>query len=305
MNKEFLRKTPGGDSSSRDIFQTVQKILTQGKIDQSEAKAETGLIITEISGFRIEEILAGKEISPETVEKIKDVAKKRVETGAPIQHILGFAYFMNDKFFVDKNALIPRPETELLVRCAVETIRNIASKQNFQGNISVLDIGTGTGCIPVEISKALPDLPMELMGVDISTDALFVAIKNMEALGEQRRVIFRKSDIFSGLRPIDKFDVVVSNPPYIPLSAREELQDEVKNFDPELALFTKDEFGTEFYEKILKDAKKYLKPKGSVLFELGINQALIVQKLGQKYGFELKSVTKDLAGIERVIRFSA
>lgn len=325
-----------------NILRDVQEILAKGGVEPSEAKAEANLIVTEISGLRIEEILSGKRIADKTTSKILDIAEKRAKTGAPIQHLLHFAYFMGDKFFVDKNVLIPRPETELLVQCAVKTVQKITSAQEKQETINVLDIGTGTGCIPIEISKALPDIPMELMGVDISTDALRIAIKNMEALGEQRRVIFRKSDIFQGLREIDKFDIIISNPPYIPISAKETLQDEVKNFDPDLALFAPDKDGVEFYERILEGAKKHLKAcaaknittqstntesavaqdkaqntsakqdnkqKGYILFELGftngISQAEIVSKIALEKGYTIEFIEKDLSGIDRVICLSA
>ena len=289
---------------SGDILKTVREILMERNICAGEASAEANLIVTEVSGFRIEEILAGKEISEDAKAKIFDIARRRAETKEPIQHLLGFAYFMGDKFYVDENVLIPRPETELLVRSAVDVIRQNFATEAFSGTVNVLDIGTGTGCIPIEISKALPDVPMELMGVDISTDALRTAIKNMEALGEQRRVIFRK---FKGIREIDKFDIIVSNPPYIPLSARETLQDEVKNFDPALALFTSDKDGVEFYTRILKDAKNHLKPKGYVLFELGftngISQSAIVSEIADNCGFTVQFIEKDLSGTDRVIGF--
>ncbi len=294
------------------MIRQVEKILTQGGIEKSEARAEAELIVTEISGLKIEKILilsSGEEFSDSIKAKILNIAEQRIKTKAPIQHILGFAYFMGDKFFVDKNVLIPRPETELLVNCAAKIGRKITSAKGFQGPLNILDIGTGCGCIPIEISKSLSDVPLEAMGVDISTDALRVAIKNMETLGEQRRVIFRKSDVFSGLRPIDKFDIIVSNPPYIPISARLTLQNEVKNFDPDLALFAPDKDGVEFYKRILEGAKKHLKPNGYVLFEIGftnsISQAPIVSALGEQNGFKLEFIEKDLAGIERVMCFCA
>ena len=342
--EENTFNSPDKSISGSDMFRNVQEILMQSGISNGEARAEANLIITEISGFRIEEILAGalkNGFSEDIKTKIFDISQQRAKTRAPIQHLLGFAYFMGNKFFVDKNVLIPRPETELLVQCAVRIVRKITqkniSRQGFKETINILDIGTGTGCIPIEISKNLPDIPSEAMGVDISTDALRTAIKNMEVLGEQRRVIFRKSDIFSGLRPIDKFDIIVSNPPYIPISARETLQDEVKNFDPDLALFAYDKDGVEFYTKILEDAKIHLKacavhnpaakdikntagynnpPKNTVanqkksyiLFELGctngISQAEIVSKTALKKGYKIEFIEKDLSGIERVICLS-
>lgn len=316
------------------MLRRVEKILTDGGIEKNEARAEAKLLVCEVLGFSVEEILAGKMAQndvdgannahrrvctngeAEIMDKILDLAKKRVETKAPIQHILGFSYFMGDKFFVDENVLIPRPETELLVQSTVEIVQN--NFKDYKKTLSILDIGTGTGCIPCEISKMLLDkgfCDVEIMGVDISTDALHVAIKNMEALGQQRRVIFRKSDIYSGLRPIDKFDIIVSNPPYIPISARETLQDEVKNFDPDLALFAADDMGVEFYERIINGAKKHLKAldnndfeSGYLLFELGftngVSQAPIVSKIAQAHGFKIEFVREDLAGIKRVICFS-
>ena len=138
------------------------------------------------------------------------------------------------------------------------------------------------------------------MGVDISLEALGIAIENINKLDLVRKVILRKSDVYSKIRPIEKFDLIVSNPPYIPLNQKENLQDEVKNFDPDLALFAPDKDGIEFYSRIIKDAKNCLKPNGFIAFELGINQANLVQEL-LKEEFQNIEITKDLAGIERVI----
>ena len=130
----------------------------------------------------------------------------------------------------------------------------------------------------------------------------------MEALGQERRVVFRKSDIFSSIYDNEKFDLIVSNPPYIPLFAKDCLQNEVKNFDPDIALFAKDENGVEFYEKILSGAKKHLKSGGYVIFELGctngIMQSNIVSKIAKDNGYILKFIEQDLSKIDRIIGFS-
>lgn len=325
------------------MIKKIEKFFIENGIEKNEAKAEANLIVCEISGMAIESILSGNKIQNE--DEIWNVAEKRAKTKAPIQHILGFAYFMGDKFFVNENVLIPRPETELLVSKTVEIAKKVRgfkqtgimqnaakldtrkitkdvisqrspkepdknkmtnSDKKQAETLTILDIGAGSGCIGIEISKLLEfDKDIEIMGVDISTDALQTAIKNMESLGAQRRVIFRKSDIFSGLRPMDKFNIIVSNPPYIPLPDKENLQNEVKNFEPHLALFAKDKDGIEFYKQILKDAKKHLKTPGYVLFELGINQAEKVVNIAQEYGFKLEFIEKDLSEIERVICFLA
>lgn len=295
------------------MIREVERLLIRGGVEALEAKAEAKLICCEVSGLKIEEILSGKEISKPVKCEILSVVQKRISSKAPIQHLLGFGYFMGDKYSVNKDVLIPRPETELVVRAAVDIVRK---KLSIKGDrkISILDIGTGSGCIACEISKALHGVDLEIMGVDISTDALRTAIKNMEALGQERRVVFRKSDIFSGLRPVDKFDIIVSNPPYIPLSARETLEDEVKNFDPELALFAPDNDGILFYKRIIEGAKNHLKPaddgqKRYLIFEIGYTGGVLqsekVLKIAQDNGFNLENIECDLSGIERMICFSS
>ena len=131
--------------------------------------------------------------------------------------------------------------------------------------------------------------------------AIMVAIENANKHDVIRKVIFRKSDIYSKIRDIEKFDLIVSNPPYIPLKDKENLQNEVKNFDPEIALFTSDELGIEFYKKIIEGSKKYLKEGGSIAFEMGINQSLFIENMFVENDFKNIKITKDLAGINRVI----
>ena len=201
---------------------------------------------------------------------------------------------MGEKYIVNNNVLIPRDETEILVNLSYELTKDLNEK------IDILDIGTGSGCIAIELAKKLSSKNVEILAVDISSDALRVAIDNANKFNVIRKVIFRKSDIFSKIRPIEKFDLIVSNPPYIPISEKNNLQAEV-NFDPETALFASDLDGIEFYKKIIIDAKAFLKPNGSVAFELGINQDGLVEKLLEDNGFKDIQIQPDLAGINRVI----
>lgn len=307
------------------MIKQVEKFFKENGIEANEARAEAEFLVCGISGLSIEEIITGNAV--QNADEIWALAEKRVKTNAPIQHIMGFAYFMGDKFFVNPDVLIPRPETEILVQKAVCAARRMGENQAGK-DLKILDIGTGSGCIAIEIAKNLPEFncidntygiagegaetvsgrTLEVIGVDISTAALRTAIKNMENLEQQRRVVFRKSDIFSSIYDNEKFDIIVSNPPYIPISAKDTLDDVVKNFDPALALFAKDKDGTEFYRRILEGAKKYLKPKGYVLFELGctngVSQSGIVAEIAEKQGFKLEFIEKDLSGIDRVICFS-
>lgn len=272
------------------MIKTVENILKQGEIEEYQAEAK--LIVLELSGCSYEQILMGCEIL--NSEKILEIAKKRIETKAPIQHLLGYSRFMGEKYIVNENVLIPRDETEILVNCAYDLIKN------HQNKLDILDIGVGSGCISCSLAKKLKDKEIEILGVDISTDAIEVAIENVSKLDLVRKVILRKSDIYSKIRPIEKFDLIISNPPYIPIKERNNLQNEVKNFDPELALFAQDDDGVEFYKKIIDGAVNCLKPNGFIAFELGINQAQIVKNMLEKY-FKNIQIVNDLAGIERVI----
>ena len=161
----------------------------------------------------------------------------------------------------------------------------------------VLDMCTGSGCIACMIAKLTNS---QAMGVDISTEAIHTAFKNMEKFGLYNRAIFRKSDIYSKIREDEKFDLIVSNPPYIPPKEKETIQEEV-SYEPDLALYTTDEKGLAFYEKIIKDAPKFLNKGGYLMFELGIGQSTSVAQLMKKAGFENIKVLKDLANIDRVI----
>ena len=276
------------------MIKEVEKILSDAGI--LEAKAEAKLIVKEISGLTTEDIALGKEITNK--DKILEVAYKRATTKAPIQHILGFSYFMGEKYIVNSNVLIPRDETEILVNKSYNILKNI------EGKIDVLDIGVGSGCISIELAKKLKQKNIEILGVDISPSALMVAIDNANRFDVIRKVIFRKSDIYSKIRPIEKFDLIVSNPPYIPINQKNSLQDEVKNFDPEIALFASDNEGIEFYKKIILNAKDFLKPNGFLAFELGINQSQPVKNLLEIEGFENIEIIKDLSDIDRVITAS-
>ena len=271
-------------------IQDIVKILTDSGIEQNEASVEVKLLLEHFAEYGVKDIIMGKKLSPEKLEFVKKKAELRANTKQPIQHIIGLADFMGEKFKVNSTVLIPRDETELLVRKAIKLINS----NNFQ---KVLDIGTGSGCIACMIAKHTNS---QVIGLDISTEALNVALDNASKLNLYNKAIFRKSDIFSNVKSGETFDVIVSNPPYIPPFEKDKIQTEVK-FEPEIALYTKDLEGLEFYEKITSEASKYLTKGGYLLFELGQGQSEKVFKIFEKYNFSEIEITKDLAGIERVI----
>ena len=267
------------------------KILVEANIPSNEAKIEVELILEKVTGKKLEELLFINEFDE---AQIMPYIKERIETKKPIQYILGYAHFMGEKFIVNDDVLIPRDETEILIR--------EVNKEIFKG-AKILDIGTGSGIIPCMVGKYSKEknLDVEILGADISNGAIHIALDNVKKLNLIRTCIFRKSDLFSNIRSDEKFDIIVSNPPYIPKKMYETIQEEVK-FEPYNALFTKDDKGLYFYEKIIADAPKFLKKGGFIFFELMQGQADDVFKLLSDNGFKNVQIIKDLANIERVIK---
>ena len=272
-----------------EIFKKVEKILQEAKIE--EYKKEAKLIILETSKQTIEEIIITSKVNNE--EEILKKASLRAETKKPVQYILGCQDFMGDRYIVNENVLIPRDETEILVNCAYNLIKDKNEK------IDILDIGTGSGCISCALAKKLINKNIEILAVDKSIEALEVAIENISKLDLIRKIIIRKSDLFSKIRDFEKFDLIISNPPYIPKSQKNNLQKELE-FEPYDALFTDDEEGVEFYQKIINQAPAYLKKGGYLGFEVGINQYKSIISMFEE-GFQDIEIITDLAGIERVI----
>lgn len=271
-------------------IQEIVTILTDAGIEQNEANIEVKLLIEHFCGYGVKDIIMGKKLDPEKLEIVKEKALRRAKTREPIQHIIGFADFMGEKFIVNPSVLIPRDETEILVRKAVEII----NENNLR---MALDVGTGSGCIACMVAK---HTDCQIIGLDISTDALNTALDNASRLNLFNKAIFRKSDIFSNVKPGEKFDIIISNPPYIPIKEKAEIQKEVR-FDPELALYTNDEDGLYYYREITSSAPSILAHDGYLLFELGIGQANSVTDIMKENGFKDIEILKDLAQIERVI----
>jgi release factor glutamine methyltransferase len=203
--------------------------------------------------------------------------------GEPLQYIRGKTEFYSREFLVDTRVLIPRPETELVVETALER----APK-----NARVLDIGTGSGCIAISIERERPDL--RVISVDRSVDALAVANTNRTRLGS--RVQLAASDLMTALR--GEFDVIVSNPPYVPLHEYEELADEVRVHEPRLAL-TPGPKGTEIIARILGEHRAKL-----VIMEVGYGQEPAIRKLAKAKHWNVDAFLPDLAGIPRVVVLS-
>ena len=267
-------------------IQNIVKILTDTGIEENEAKKEVKMLFEHFCKYTDEKRIRGIEPTEFEYNLVLEKAELRAKTRTPIQYIIGEAWFMGEYFKVSPSVLIPRDETEILVKKAIELI-------NENGFEDVLDIGTGSGCIACTIAL---NTKAVALGVDISNDALRVALDNVTKLGINNRAIFRKSDLYEKIRDGEIFDIIISNPPYIPLGT--ELSIEVQQ-EPAWALFA-DENGLSIYRKIIEDAPKYLTEGGYLMFELGIDESTKVKEMMEKDFVDIV-IIKDLAGIDRVI----
>ena len=215
-----------------------------------------------------------------------DDAIERLNNGEPVQYIVGNVDFYKYNFIVNKNVLIPRFETELLV----EKTLNYINKY-FNKNIDIVDLGTGSGCIAITISK---ELNISVDAVDISEKALEVA--NINNIKNESSVNFYLGNM---LEPLNKkYDVIISNPPYI--SRNEEIMDIVKNNEPELALYADNE-GLYYYEKIIKEASNYLKDRYLIAFEIGYKQAEKIKEYALTYLDGEVFIEQDYSGKDRFV----
>lgn len=225
-----------------------------------------------------------EEMQEELLLEYKNVLQKRAEH-IPLQYITGEQEFMGLPFHVNESVLIPRQDTETLVEEALKRIHP---------GMKVMDMCTGSGCILISILKNTVDV--EGYGYDISKQAINVAKENAKLNGVTAS--FEKSNLFENVT--DQFDVIVSNPPYIPTAVIADLMPEVALYEPFGALDGKED-GLHFYRKIVAECKDYLKSDGVLLFEIGHDQGAAVSELMQQAGFSDVRVIKDLAGNDRVV----
>lgn len=233
-----------------------------------------------------------RAVSEENADRYIDCIRRRA-AHIPLQHITGEQEFMGYPFCVNEHVLIPRQDTEILVEEAIQVMRP---------KMKVLDMCTGSGCIVLSILKMCREkyymTDLQGIGADVSEEALKVARENGRRLGVQ--VTWIQSDLFAKIPEEEKYDVIVSNPPYIETAVIDTLQEEVRLHDPYIALDGKED-GLYFYRRIISEAGKYLKTQGKLMFEIGCDQAEAVEELMKNAGYEQITVKKDLAGLDRVV----
>jgi release factor glutamine methyltransferase len=250
-----------------------------------------------------------EEVLPEPVAEAYFALLARRSSGVPTQHLTGKQEFWGLEFEVTPDVLIPRPETEHLIevtldRLAVREIRAGRHQRLTGEGITLVDIGTGSGCIAVTLAKELPSA--KVYATDASLPALKVARRNAARHGLAERIQFIHSSLLEAFAPtaatkqMQLFDLIISNPPYVSLRDADSLPVEVREHEPREALFGGDE-GYELYGELIPQAAEHLKPGGLLVLELGYNSLPAVEPLLDRSDWHNVSVTKDLAGISRVI----
>lgn len=232
-------------------------------------------------------------------------ALSRLKLQEPIQHIIGYAHFMDMELKVNKHVLIPRPETEELVRWIIEEVPSEkyklrSTKYKVQSGIplKILDVGTGSGCIAIALAKNLPNA--EVYALDVSEEALKVAKDN--ALSNAVDVNFLKKDVLTIESLQEEFDIIVSNPPYVREFEKKKMQKNVLEYEPELALFVANDNPLVFYQRITDFAGHHLKESGALFFEINQYLGKETKELLRDYNFSQIKLRKDMFGNDRMLK---
>lgn len=273
----------------RELYDYGVSMLTQEQL--AEASLDARLLLEYVCHTSQTTLLAhgDREVDAKEEENYKALLEKR-RKHIPLQHLTGEQMFMGLRFVVNEHVLVPRQDTEILVEEAMRELHD---------GMSVLDMCTGSGCILLSLLQYSNDC--RGVGVDISPKALLVAQENAKLLGITAE--FREGNLFSTLMPQEKFDLLISNPPYIESEIIPTLMEEVRCHEPQGALDGGSD-GLDFYRRISLEAKPYLYRGARIFLEIGCNQAEAVSGILIKEGYQDIEVVKDFAGLDRVVKCS-
>lgn len=284
----------------RETIDQITARLT-GLYDAREARNIARLLVSERAGISLSALLTDPEAELRTEGLEEDIA--RLERGVPVQYVIGSAEFYGRRFTVREGVLIPRPETEELVDRIVRSergIRQTAERRSGRGATPrrLLDVGTGSGCIAATLALELPDA--ELFAAEIADEALAVAEGNFRRLGA--RVTLRRADALTELAEQfpEPFDVIVSNPPYVPASDRAAMHPNVRDHEPAVALFVPDDDPLRFYRAIARAGRQMLRPGGRLWFEIYEHAAEAMTRMLAEEGYTDTEVYKDLFDKDRM-----
>jgi len=280
----------------RDYFnKTLKKIYPTSEIDTF-----LFLLLEEYLNFkRIDVVLKSNfEISPEDLTLLKS-STKLLEQEVPIQYILGKTEFYGFPFILNEHVLIPRPETEELVTSVLNKISKLEPLHPIEKEkkLKILDIGTGSGCIPISLKRSLPFA--EITAIDIANEALIIAQKNASL--NKVNINFIQQNILKTTALDDIYDIIISNPPYVRVSEKIEIKNNVLKNEPHLALFVEDNNPLIFYSKIAELAKSHLTKNGTLFFEINQYLGKETVELIKLKGFNKIQLKKDIFGHDRII----
>ncbi len=265
----------------------IQVTLSQAGI--REYQSECRLILEHIGISNTQAMIYGDKEVGDMECRAVDITVERATTRRPIQYILGEAWFYGRPFYVDSRCLIPRFDTEVLCREAIEAVAPMDTPR-------VADLCTGSGCIAITLSL---EAGIPVVATDISREALDVARINVDRL--EANVELRQGDMFDALPQDEKFDLILCNPPYIAYDEGENLEPEVTKFEPSGALFAEDQ-GLLFYRRIAREAGDHLSSGGYLLVEIGDTQGAQVKELFERAGYDHVEVIKDYGNMDRVVK---
>lgn len=276
----------------KDILIKANSILNENSID--DANLKTRILLADLLGKNKEYLMihADDEIE-DGLSNIFFEKVERLKKHEPLQYIINKQEFMGFDFYVDKNVLIPQPDTENLVEEVIFLTEKLRKNERIE--LRILDLCTGSGAIAVSLSKLIKKCLV--YASDISKDALKIAEEN--STRNHANVAFFESDLFEKISDLYKFDIIVSNPPYIERNVIKTLSEEVQN-EPVLAL-DGGEDGLDFYKKIAEESKKYLNANGYLAFEIGYNQRETVEDILKENGYKNIYSRKDLSGNDRIV----
>ena len=279
----------------KDVLLWTSEYFKKNDIQSAQLNAE--MIIAKVLNCSRMELYLKYDKPLNLIERkeIRNLVKKRA-THYPIQYLLGETEFYGYKFLVDEGVMIPRPETEILVDAVISYI-----KQSNNDQWNILDIGTGTGIIPISIYKYFKnkEINMQFLAIDISETALENVRKNI-AFHKIKNIQIVKSNLFENLTDGMKFDIIISNPPYISAKEMESLQKEIREYEPKTALLG-GENGLIYYQNILEKADNFLNQYGKVFFEIGANQKDDMEKIIHHLDYKLIDIIKDYNDLYRVL----
>lgn len=278
--------------SYQQAFYSLCKQL--GKIySDTEAAAIAHEIMEFVTGKgRLQRLVEKDNHLDERQQSLYDNAIVRLLNGEPLQYITGVQWFFGKPFQVNTSVLIPRPETEELVQWVIDEWQD-------KNDLTILDIGTGSGCIPISLKLKLP--AASIAAIDVSKSALTVALQNAQQ--HQAEIFFLEMDFLKEdqWEKLGQFDIIASNPPYIPEQELDTLERNVRDFEPEIALFVPDTDALLFYRHIARFAKEHLSPDGAVYCELHRDYAQATQAMFEAMSYKT-TLRKDMHGNDRMLR---